>query len=83
MLQQAALIPSQVQLVANPSQPGQQMMILTPLPGNQFVHQNETNGQQLNSTQPGLLPIDQTMQPKHPGRFTFNWLSFIWLIQLK
>ena len=59
------------------------MMILTPLPGNQLVHQNQTNEQQLNSTQPGLLPIDQTMQPTHQGRFTFNWLSFIWQIQLK
>ena len=58
-------------------------MILTPLPGNQLVYQNQTNEQQLNSTQPGLLPIDQTMQPTQQGRFTFNWLSFIWLIQLK
>ena len=57
------------------------MIILTPLPGNQHVHQNQIN-EQLNSTQPGFLPIDQTMQPTHQGTFTFNWLSFIWLINL-
>ena len=48
------------------------MMILTPLPGNQLVYQNQPNGQQVNSIQPGLLPTDQTMQPTQQGRFLGN-----------
>ena len=64
---QTAQVP--VQYVANPSQPGQQMMNLTTLPENNLVDQNQTNGQQLNSTKPGLLPIDQTMQPTQQGSF--------------
>ena len=62
-------MPYQVQHVVNPSQSGQAVMILTPLPGNHVVYQNQSNGtQSLNSTQPGLLPIDQTMQPTQQGK---------------
>ena len=59
-------MPYQVQHVVNPSQPGQQMMILTPLPGNNLVYQNQSNGQ------PGLLPIDQTMQPTQQSKLPIN-----------
>ena len=65
-------MPYQVQHVVNPSQPGQQMMILTPLSGNNLVYQNQSNGQPINSTQPGLLPIDQTMQPTQQGKLPVN-----------
>ena len=56
---------------------------MTSLPGNQLVYQNQTNGQSSNSTQPGLLPIDQTMQPTHQGSFPFNWFLWFWPTLLK
>ena len=69
---QTAPMPHQVQHVANPSQPGQPMMILTPLPGNYLFYQNQPNDQPPNSNQPGLMPTDQTMQPTQQGRFKAN-----------